>query len=53
MDIKLEDCIEQTSAFYLTLENPKFVGQTRCDENNEYWMVFEADGKHYKFKHKL
>lgn len=53
MDIKLEDCIEKTSVEYLELENPVFKGQTRTDADGIYWMVFECEGKLYKFKHKI
>lgn len=53
MEIKLENCIEKTNAEYLELENPIFKGQTPCDSEGFYWMVFESEGILYKFKHKI
>ena len=50
---KLEDCTEIESIKYLDLKDPKFVAQTRANENKEYWMVFESEGTNYKIKHKL
>lgn len=39
---------EITSLEYMDLKNPIFKGQTRLDENNQYWMVFEDNGILYK-----
>ena len=48
MDIDLKDCKLITSDEYLLLENPIFKGQTRVDENNQYYMVWESKGVLYK-----
>lgn len=39
---------EITQTEYMSLENPIFKGQTRLDENNQYWMVFEDNNVLYK-----
>jgi len=38
---------------YTHLKNPIFKGQTAVDADGMYWMVFEEDGKLYKFHNKL
>jgi len=48
MEIKLEDCKLITSSEYLLLENPIFKGQTRLNENNQYYMIWESNGVLYK-----
>lgn len=53
MEIKLEDCILISNEEYLLLENPKFKGQTRLDSNNQYYMIWESNGKLYKTHNKL
>jgi len=53
MNIKLEDCILITPLQYMELENPKFEGQTRLDDNNMYFMVFSDNGKLYKIHNHL
>lgn len=45
---KLEDCILITSTEYCQLSNPIFIGQTRLDRNNQYYMIWENDGLYYK-----
>ena len=52
-NINLSDCKLISSTEYLTLENPEFKGQTRLDENNMYYMVFESKGILYKIHNKL
>jgi hypothetical protein len=44
---------EITSSQYMELENPIFIGQTRLDENNQYWMVFENNGIMYKISNQI
>jgi hypothetical protein len=44
----LEQSKEITSEEYMSLSNPIFKGQTRLDNNNMYWMVFEDNGVLYK-----
>jgi hypothetical protein len=53
MGIKLENCKEITSTEYCELPNPIFKGQTRVDENNMYWTVFEDNEILYKIHNKL
>jgi hypothetical protein len=45
----LEQAIELEVLEYMHLKNPIFKGQTPVDENMKYWMVFEENGKLYKF----
>ena len=45
----LEQAVELEVLEYMHLKNPIFKGQTRLDENNMYWMVFEENGKLFKF----
>lgn len=33
---------------YIKLKNPQFVGQTRVDENGNYYMFFEDDNITYR-----
>lgn len=49
----MKDYILKPNDFYLTLKNPKFVGQSKCDKNGDYIMVFSEDGKKYGFKHNI
>jgi len=49
----LEQSKEITSLQYMDLENPIFKGQTRLNENNMYWMVFENNGVLYKIHNTL
>ncbi len=49
----LEHYTTITSEEYMDLVNPKFVGQTRLDENNMYYMCWESEGKLYKTHNKL
>lgn len=51
--IKLEDCTLITNKEYCSLVNPIFKGQTRCDDNNMYYMIWEDDGVLYKTHNKL
>ena len=45
---------EITTAQYCSLPNtPEFMGQTRVDDNNMYWMVFSSLGILYKIHSKL
>ena len=53
MNIELEDCILITSEQYLDLKNPKFMGQTRIDENKMYYMIWEDNDVLYKTYNKL
>jgi hypothetical protein len=49
----LDECKIITSVEYCELVNPIFQGQTRCDENNMYYMCWESEGKLYKTHNKL
>jgi hypothetical protein len=49
----LDDCTEITSAQYMELDKPQFLGQTRVGYGGTYWMVFESGGTNYKILHKL
>lgn len=49
----MTDYILKDNSFYMTLENPIFIGQSRIDKDNNYIMVFESDGVKYGFKHNL
>jgi hypothetical protein len=52
--INLDECILITSAEYYELPGtPKFIGQTRLDDDNMYYMVFESEGVIYKTHNKL
>ena len=51
--MELEDFKLITSSEYLELDNAIFVGQTRVDEDNIYFMCWESKGILYKTKHKL
>ena len=53
MSIKLEDCKEITGEEYMELKQPVFKAQTRVQEDNTYWMVFEDSGVLYKIHGKL
>jgi len=48
MNIDLNTCTLITSKQYCELDNPKFEGQTRMDENDQYYMVFSCNGVMYK-----
>lgn len=49
----LEKCQLITNEEYCMLNNPKFVGQTKINNNGVYYMVWEIDGKYYKTKNIL
>lgn len=46
-------CQEITNAEYSNLVDPQFVGQTRSDENDMYYMIFQSNGILYKIHNKL
>lgn len=48
MSIKLEDCKLISNMGYLDLVDPLFVGQTRADNNGQYYMVWLSKGVLYK-----
>jgi hypothetical protein len=48
----LNNATELSVSEYLQLKNPIFKGQTTV-KNNMYWMVFEEEGKLYKFQCQL
>ena len=50
---KLEECTLITNSQYSNLVNPKFEGQTICDENNMYYMCWSSEGIMYKTHNKL
>ena len=43
----------KNSAFYLTLNNPVFEGQTRVKKDGTYKMYFTSKGVLYGFIHNL
>lgn len=49
----LEKATEIDVKDYINLENPKFIGQTNTDSNNQYWMMFESNGVMYKIHNTL
>lgn len=49
MEKLLQQAIELKVAEYMHLKNPIFKGQTSVDEDMKYWVVFEENGKLYKF----
>lgn len=50
---KLEECKLITSTQYCDLENPEFIGQTRLDKDDMYYMVFKSKGVLYKTHNNL
>lgn len=53
-NINLDDCKLITSRQYCELSGtPEFKGQTRLDNNNMYYMVFEHGEILYKILNKL
>lgn len=53
MSIELMNCKLITSADYCKLIDPQFVGQTRLDENDMYYVVVQCEGQLYKIHNKL
>ncbi len=51
--IDLNECTLISSEEYCLLENPEFIGQTRLDSNDMYYMVWKCDGVLYKTYNKL
>ena len=51
--MKLSEFKLITSAQYMELDNPIFIGQTRLNENNDYYMCWECNGVKYKTKQNL
>ena len=49
----LDTAKEITSEEYMNLKNPIFKGQTRLDDNRQYWMLFEDNGILYKIHNSL
>lgn len=52
-NVKLEDCELITNNQYMNLIDPEFVGQTRINKDNIYYMCWKSEGKLYKTKNKL
>lgn len=48
MNTLLELATFVTPEEYNNLLTPRFVTQTRLDQNNMYWRVFTSDGRYYK-----
>lgn len=48
MEDLLSSAKEIDSVQYLDLKNPIFIGQSRPDSNNMYWVVYEDNGIMYK-----
>lgn len=54
MSIDLNNCKEITSSQYCELPGtPEFMGQTRMDSNDMYWMLSKSDNVLYKVRCKL
>ena len=54
MSVLLEDCKEITTTQYCALPGtPEFVGQSKVDNNNMYWMISKSENVLYKTHHKL
>lgn len=53
MNDLLEQAKEITSSQYMDLKNPIFKGQTRLNENYQYWVVVEDNGVLYKIHNTL
>lgn len=50
---QFKDAPIKESAFYSTLINPIFEGQTRVQEDGTYKMYFTSNNKLYGFNHTL
>ena len=48
MNIDLSKCKLITANEYCQLSNTEFLGQTRLDENNQFYMVWSCNGIMYK-----
>lgn len=53
METLLQQAIEITSEEYNKLVNPIFKGQTRLDDNHQYWLVVENNNILYKIHKSL
>ena len=54
MSVLLEDCKEITTTQYCELPGtPEFIGQSKVDSNDMYWMVSKSEGIMYKTQYKL
>jgi hypothetical protein len=54
MSVLLEDCKEITTTQYRELPGtPEFIGQSKVDNNNMYWMISKSEDVLYKTHHKL
>ena len=54
MSVLLEDCKEITTTQYCELPGtPEFIGQSKIDNNNMYWMISKSEDVLYKTHHKL
>jgi hypothetical protein len=51
--VTLKQCKPITNKEYIALVCPRFVGQTRIDSNNVYYMMWESEGVFYKTRNKL
>lgn len=51
--IRIGDCIVITNAEWLKLTDPEYVGQTKLDSNDMYYMVWTHEGKNYATHNKL
>lgn len=50
---QFNNAIIKDKAHYLTLDNPKFEGQTRADSEGNYKMYFSCNGELYCYNHSL
>jgi|Laugrespbdmm15dd_1035085.scaffolds.fasta_scaffold34577_2 hypothetical protein len=48
MENILDESQEITITQYVSLVNPKFVGQTRVNDDGTYWVVFKDNDVLYK-----
>lgn len=47
------NAVIKDAAHYLTLENPRFEGQTSADKEGNYKMYFSNNGELYCYEHNL
>jgi len=46
--MKLEQCILITNTQYCDLVDPEFIGQSRLNQNNQYYMIWKSGDVYYK-----
>jgi hypothetical protein len=51
--IRIDDCIVITNDEWIKLVRPEYVGQTKPDSNDMFYMVWRHEGKNYATHNKL